>query len=91
MADRNTLVPGSNVTFDQLTSHPPIDGGNVGFVGNSLANSGVYFDVGGSLVKVIDQTDSLDGKSLREARFTVGYGAVSNHSIAFGVTFADGS
>src|SRR5262249_38736040 len=50
---------------------------------------GIYASIGGSLSKVIDLSDSLDGKTL--THLFLGYKSVSRDQIAFAAQFADGS
>jgi hypothetical protein len=50
---------------------------------------GIYASIGGSLTKVINLSDSLDGKT--PTHLFLGYEAVSENQIAFAAQFADGS
>jgi cytochrome c len=50
---------------------------------------GIYARIGGMLTKVLDLTDSLDGKTL--AHLFLGYQAVSGNQIVFTANFSDGS
>jgi hypothetical protein len=76
-----------NFTRFQDPSHRD---GVVAFQGfGPSGQEGIYASIGGSLTKVINLGDSLDGKTL--AHLFLGYEAVSGNQIAFAAQFADGS
>ncbi|MDA2921158.1 hypothetical protein MYX76_16985 [Desulfobacterota bacterium AH_259_B03_O07] len=87
VADKSTMVPGGTGPFTGFAGSS-LDGGNVAFVGSGASPSqGVYINIGGSLIKVIDIGDSLDGKAL--SSFLIGRECLSGTSIAFRAIFTD--
>jgi len=86
-----TPIPGGTGNFTHLDGDSPSHrDGSVAFRGFGLAGQeGIYASIGGSLTKVIDLNDSLDGKTL--THLFLGYEAVSGNQIVFAVQFADGS
>ena len=54
-----------------------------------LRQKGIFMDCGGRLHKVIDLTDTLDGKSLTDV--SLGNRGLSGNQLVFGATFVDGS
>ena len=96
VADTNTAIPGGTENFDSF-GNLSFDNGNVAFVGadsydlsvEPREQLGIYTNFGGSLTKVIDLNDSLDGKTLSDFAFT--NQALSGNKIAFLANFTDGS
>ncbi|MCP5155925.1 MAG: hypothetical protein H6983_17270 [Ectothiorhodospiraceae bacterium] len=63
IADRSTAVPDGapGETFTEFGFHPTTANGNVAFTALGDAGTvGLYAEVAGSLVKVVDQTDAID-------------------------------
>lgn len=97
VADFNTSVPDSNAEFCQFDPFFSFNQGSVVFGGSGcdpvtgeFLVGGIYTDLGGSLVKVVDFDDFLDGKKIASGLF-VGNEALSSNSIPFWVRFNDGS
>lgn len=88
IADTDTPVPEGSGNFG-LFDPPSLDRGNVAFRGIGSYN-GIYVRMGGSILKIIDPTDQLDGKT--PAVFSCGEEALSGNQVAFYVSFSeDGS
>jgi hypothetical protein len=95
VADTNTLIPGETGTFNWFAL-PSFDGQNVAFLGSMYDDfysgsgyRGIYTNLGGSLTKVIDLKDSLDGKTLKY--LDISRQGLSGDAIAFRASFTDGS
>ena len=89
IADTNTVVPGGIGNFVYFGA-TVIDPDNVVFEGFSWSNGkGIYSNIGGSLIKIIDQTDTIGGKGIKD--LALGPGGFSGDQVAFGVIFTDGS
>jgi hypothetical protein len=90
VANTDTPIPdgsGNFIGFGELVS---LSGGSVAFVGEGVGGQlGVYTELAGSLHKVIDLGDSLDGKTL--SSLELGSEGLSGLSIAFHALFTDGS
>ena len=86
-----TPIPDGTGNFTGFDSDSPSQrDGIVAFRGfGPSGQEGIYASIGGSLTKVIDLSDSLDGKTL--THLFLGYEAVSGNQIAFAAQFADGS
>ena len=90
VADTNTPIPNGTGNFTVFFGSPALDGGSVAFRGlGSGDQNGIYTDIGGSLEKVIDLTDLLDGKTLSSLNFSIN--GLSGNSLAFLAGFTDGS
>jgi hypothetical protein len=96
IADTNTLVPDGAGNFRSF-SGLSFNNGNVAF-GNVKSENpfffdgpleGIYTNLGGSLTKVIDINNSLDGKTIDFLGF--GQEGLSGDSLAFTAYFTDGS
>lgn len=88
VADRNTPIPGGvgNFTFFRRATAPALDGENVAFVGSGSGGQlGIYTTLGGTLSKVIDLNDQLDGR--RIIGLSLDPEALSGDQIAFTATF----
>lgn len=86
VADTNTSIPDGTGTFSYFTGDLSFDGGNVAFLGfDAFGQQGIYTTIGGSLAKVIDFSDSLDGKTISSLSF--GPRGVSGNVIAFTASF----
>jgi hypothetical protein len=89
VADRNTSIPEGSGRFTGF-GVVSFDGTNVAFVGEGPSGQkGIYTDLGGSLVKVIDVYDRLENK--RVSNFYIGRQALSGGAIAFKADFTDGT
>lgn len=64
IADLNTPVPGGSGTFTAFQSDPAIDGNMIAFRAFSGIGAGLYVTELASLVKIIDQNDSIEGKHI---------------------------
>lgn len=66
VADENTLVPEGVGTFEFSTGTPlAMSGDSIAFLApDSSGVAGIYTDLGGSLIKVIDENMNLDGKQI---------------------------
>src|SRR5262249_41044107 len=63
VANLDTPAPGTTGTFNAFQSDPSIDGDTVAFRAYSNAGAGLYASVAGKLIKIIDQNDTINGKS----------------------------
>ncbi len=90
VADLTTVIPDLNKAFANFNS-PVIDGSNIMFGGVSSATGfrGIAADFNGTLAKIIDSDDMLDGKGISFVSY--GPDGFSGNQIAFGVTFDDAS
>jgi hypothetical protein len=86
-----TPIPGGTGNFTGFDPDSPSHrDGIVAFRGfGPSGQEGIYVSIGGSLTKVINLSDSLDGKTL--THLFLGYEAVSGNQIAFAAQFANGS
>lgn len=96
IADLNTPIPDGTGNFSSfIFTAPAIDDGNVAFIGyGSNSQAGLYTTLGGSLSKVIDINDTLDGKTFSPFSFTsatLGREGLSGNQLAFLAEFTDGS
>jgi hypothetical protein len=90
VADTNSPIPACNGSF-AFVGPPSLDTGRVAFRGFGSGGSqvGMYLDIGGTLIRVIGENDTLDGKVLRE--FGFGPEGLSGEQIAFLALFDDSS
>ena len=86
-----TPIPGGTGNFTGFDPDSPSHrDGIVAFRGfGPSGQEGIYASIGGSPTKVINLSDSLDGKTL--THLFLGYEAVSGNQIAFAAQFANGS
>ncbi len=91
VADENTTVPGRSEPFTGFdTNDTAIDDGRIVFEGDFLTGNGLFFEREGTLSKLIDSDDILDGKNV--SSFDLAFnGAISGDLIAFRAFFTDGS
>jgi hypothetical protein len=93
VADESTPAPGTDGTLASF-GEPCLDAGNAAFRAlvfrPSASNGfGIYTTFGGSLAKVIDTTDTLDGKTPQT--FPHSFRGCDGNQVAFGVVFTDSS
>lgn len=83
VADTDTAIPGGTGTFRSFSLECSIDSGDVVFGGfDEFFGTGVYLKPrGGSLVKVIDTADMLEGEAVQQV--TLGRNAIQGDRIAF--------
>lgn len=86
--DTNTPVPCGTGNFTNF-SDVAIHGGNMAFIGLGNAQSGIYADIGGKLIKVVGLLDVLDGKYVSGYRF--GREGLYGDQLVFTAIFTDGS
>jgi hypothetical protein len=90
VADLNTPIPDGTGNFTDFGYIVSLDGGNVAFQAEGASGQkGIYTNVGRSLNKVIDLSDSLDGKTIWW--LYMGPEALSGNSVAFLAAFTDNS
>lgn len=99
VADTDTAIPDGMGNFIDFSSDDDyylnyanwsLDNGNVAFWAEGYSQQqGIYTDLGGTLEKVIDLTDLLDGKIIDS--LAIGKEGLSGNSIAFTAYFSDGS
>lgn len=92
VVDNSTLVPGTGSTFDNF-HWSCVGDGLVAFEGiigvASVVRSGVYVRTpGGSLIKIVDSEDVLEGRGVRSA--SLSHNSLRGHDLAFLVDFDDG-
>jgi hypothetical protein len=94
VADENTLIPGSATTFEVL-GLASISGANVAFTAGFGGGSeiGLYARYNGSILKILDSTEMLDGKAFGAGQdgINLGINAFSGEEIVFEAVFADAS
>lgn len=102
VADSNSPIPGGSGTFSAFGVTPSLDGTNIAFraIGPG-GQDGVYTNMGGSLIKVVDLSDSIEGKALAAvgpdavgslSAVALGLGgSLSGNEIAFIALFTDDS
>ena len=95
VADTFTPIPsgsGNFTGFGDILSNVDVtlDNGNVLFGGNGNSGQfGIYLDTAGSLSKVIDNGDTLDGQVISKLR--VSKEALSNQNVVFFADFTNGN
>lgn len=92
VANRSTQILPDQTFFFTGFGSLTIDGGNVAFKGTSgnyAEYLGIFTNLGGSLMKVIDLNDTLDGKSIKYLYLWPE--GLSGNQIAFHAVFSDGS
>ena len=95
VADTDTPIPDGTGTFTQFRTRttaqgPALDGGAVVFSASGLdGQEGIYSTFGGSLHRVVDLDDMLDGKTLDS--LATGLNGFDAGQIAFWARFDDGS
>jgi hypothetical protein len=89
VVDFDTPIPDGMGNFSGFLGGPSLDDGNVAFNGGQHPGDGIYSYSSGSLMKVIDITDTLDGKALSALRLD--RDSLSGNQLVFGASFADGS
>ena len=91
VADKNTSVPRGTGKFTDFFFGPvaAIDNGNIAFMGARFNEAGMYAEMQGSLMKIVDETDTLgtDSAILLDG----GPEALGGNEAAFWAGFADGS
>jgi hypothetical protein len=88
VADENTLIPDQGDTFTGV-GDPSVDGSNVAFQGGGPGIQGVYVELGGVLMKVIEKGDTLDGKLVTGA--SIGSEGFKDGILGIQVGFTDNS
>jgi hypothetical protein len=102
VADTDTVAPGGLAKFERYFNAVSVDNGAVAFgYGTGFAYVppstgpdetalyGVYSNLGGTLARVLDRGDMLDGKLVSRAH--IGPGGLDGNQIAMTVDFEDGS
>ncbi len=94
LADEGTITR-INSDVGRGLSNPSLNAGSVAFEAFVGTDShGIYTTLDGMLSKLIDVTDTLDGKTFNPnstISFSVGDDGISGNQIAFRAVFADGS
>lgn len=96
VVDGNTVLPGGIGNFNarDFGLLGSIDGENVLFNGAGVGSGvhGLFAEIGGSLIKVVDDNDMLEGKTIRFINGNTSRGdALSGNEVAFLAGFADDS
>jgi hypothetical protein len=90
IAQAGDVAPGqAAATFTAFPGSVSADGPLVAFQGSFAGGSGIYLYDGAALHRLIDSTQTLDGKPI--SSFLFGPDALSGNTVAFHVTFADGA
>jgi hypothetical protein len=90
VANDQTYVPGTSERFMEFVQYTPtIDGTNVVFQAESLNRSGIYGSFGGNLIKLIELSDTLDGRTVTNLFMSVE--ALDGDQFVFRAWFQDGS
>jgi len=89
VANQDTSVPGGSGTFNSF-SDPAIFDGAVAFNGlDGNFDSGIYIDLGGGLEKIINESDTLEGKIL--TNLNLGNKGLGDGELVFHASFSDGT
>jgi len=89
VADTTMAVPGASGNFSGF-GNVVIDPANVVFEGFSASvTKGIYASIGGSLIKIVADGDSLGGKTVSDVH--LGPGGFSGNQVVFEAAFTDGS
>jgi hypothetical protein len=89
IADTSTAIPGGTGTFTGFRN-VSISATDVAFLGlGQNGQQGIYDLTGGSLVKVVDLADLVDGRAI--TGLNLSRSALVGDPLAFQLTFADGS
>lgn len=93
VADLNEYVPDGLGRFTRFPRQNfSIDGDMIAFLGEGyIGQKGIYAEIAGSLHKVIDLDDLLDGQPLSFIGLGMGREAASGNQIAFSAQFATGT
>jgi hypothetical protein len=89
VADLSTPIPGGTGNFEGF-GVVSVDGDNVAFEGDDGSEEGIFIDIGGVLMKVINPGDSLDGKTV-SSDILFSKEGLSGNSVVFFAAFTDGS
>lgn len=88
VANTNTPIPGGTGTFTHFGSFPSMDDGNIVFRGiGSDGQMGIYANIGGELLAIIDLNSMLDGKNLSG----VWSPDLRENTVVFDAHFTDGT
>ena len=91
IVDRTTLIPGQPFSFYNM-GFISLDAGNVAFLGSACAlcgYGGIFVHTNGSVIKVIDNHDLLEGKTT--SSLSIGQQGLSGDQIVFHASFTDGT
>jgi hypothetical protein len=92
VVNNRTLIPGKTENFKGFDLETiSFDDSNIAFIGHgsNIFEDGIYTNIGGALMKVIDTSDFLDGKTISTLFF--GPEGLSGNSLVFSAAFTDGS
>ncbi|MHC4992701.1 MAG: DUF7453 family protein [Planctomycetota bacterium] len=90
IADRTTMIPEGTGGFTSFHNFVSNSGGRVAFIGEGTGGQrGLYVDDHGTLRKLIDQDDSLDGQAIQSIS-SIDRDALDGNRIAFTVVFENG-
>ena len=90
VADTNTSIPDGTGMFTGFRSGIAIDGDRILFVGEGASGqTGVYSAVEGALRKVVDLSDTIDGKT--PTTFDIGRDGLDGNQLVVHIAFTDGS
>jgi len=89
VADASTLIPEGIGNFSAFESAVSMDGDTVAFGGHGDGQMGVYVERNGTLIKVLDRSDTLEGKIPDQINLFPE--SLSGDSLAIRVAFTDGS
>jgi hypothetical protein len=76
VANSHMLAPGTQETFVAFDTEVSLDAGTVVFKARAGAVNGIYAEVGGTLLKIIDTTDQLEGAAVTNL------GRLSNEAVS---------
>lgn len=80
----NSPVPGGTGTFTDFGDEVSVDGANVAFFGvDSAGVPGIFADLGGGLIKVIDANTQLDGHNIIALSLGLSTNQLSGNQVAF--------
>ena len=92
IASIGDTVPGLSATFTNFTGFVSSDTGNVAFIGTFIdggTRTGLFLHDGTSIHRLIDTTQTLDGKTVNS--FMIGQDALASGSVSFYANFSDGT
>jgi hypothetical protein len=90
--DTTTLVPDGVGTFTMFGFEVSVDGSQVAFFGiDSAGTPGIFANLGGSLLKVLDSNTRLDGQAIVPLSLGLARNQLSGNRVAFYALLEDGT
>lgn len=87
----NSLVPGGTGTFTDFSDEVSVDGSNIAFFGvDSAGVAGLFAEIDGQLIKVIDSNTMLDGHAIVALSLGLSTNQLSGNQVAFFASLVNG-